>query len=83
MFRKIALALAATAALGATALAPTAASAWHGGWHGHHHGHGFWGPRYGIGFYAPNYVAYDGCYMKKRWIQTQFGPRLRWVKVCY
>ena len=35
MFRKISIALAAAAALGTTALAPTSASAWgfHGGWH--------------------------------------------------
>jgi len=49
MFRKLAIAFAATAALGAAALAPTSASAfphhhgWHHGWHG-----GF-----GIGFYGP------------------------------
>jgi hypothetical protein len=35
MLRKISLALAAAAALGTAALAPTSASAWgfHGGWH--------------------------------------------------
>jgi hypothetical protein len=35
MFRKISFALAAAAALGTVALAPTSASAWgfHGGWH--------------------------------------------------
>ena len=33
MFRKIALALGATAVIGAAALTPTTASAWH---HGHH-----------------------------------------------
>ena len=35
MFRKLVLALGATAVIGAAALAPTAASAW--GWHHHHH----------------------------------------------
>jgi hypothetical protein len=82
MFRKIALVFAATATLGAASLATTTtASAWHGGWHGHHHGHHLRGVR--IGFYGPSYVAYDGCYMKKRWVPTAYGPRLRWVKVCY
>ncbi len=83
MFRKITLALVATAALGTAALAPTSASAWSGGWHGHHNHHRHWGPRYNVGFYGPAYAAYDGCYMKKRWVQTPFGARLRWVKVCY
>ena len=44
MFRKIMIATAAAAALGAAALSPTAASA---GWHGGHWGGGFrgrWGP---------------------------------------
>jgi hypothetical protein len=41
MFRKIALALGATAVIGAAALTPTTASAWHHG-HGHHGHHGHW-----------------------------------------
>jgi hypothetical protein len=81
MLRKLTLALAATAALGAAALAPTAASA--GGWHGHHHwGHG-WG--YGFGF-SPIIVSggYDdsGCYVQRR-IRTPYGIRWRTVNVCY
>jgi hypothetical protein len=87
MPRTTILALAAAAALGAAALAPTTASARHGGWHGHHLGHHHyyrhWGPRYRIGFYAPSYAAYDGCYLRKRWIETAHGPRPRWVTVCY
>ena len=43
MFRKIALALGATAVIGAAALTPTTASAWH-----HHHHHGHWGGGFGL-----------------------------------
>jgi hypothetical protein len=76
MIRKTFLAVAAVAALGAAALAPTSASAWgiKGGWHGHHHHH--W--HGGLGFYGVNYVGPD-CYWVKRY--NKFGqPRL--VKVC-
>lgn len=80
MLRKTILALAACAALGAAALAPTSASAWHGGWHGGwHHGWG-WGPRPFVGLYAG--PVYDGC-MVRRWIYTPYGPVLRWVNRCY
>lgn len=83
MFRKSLLALAAVAALGAAALAPTSASAWHGGgWHGHHHGHHGWHRGVGFGVFGPTY-AYGGCVMKKRWVDTPYGTRLRWVRVCY
>ena len=52
MFRKIALALGATAVIGAAALTPTTASAWHHGHHGHHgHWHGGFG--LGVGIVAP------------------------------
>ena len=85
MFRKTVLAIAATAAIGAAALTPTSASAhWHGGgWHGgggfgHH---AFWGgPRFYLG--GPAYAAYDPC-LRRRWVGTPFGPRLRYVNVCY
>ena len=78
MFRKLAVAFAATAALGAAALAPTSASAfphhhgWHHGWHG-----GF-----GIGFYGPGYVSGPDCYVVKRLVDTPVGPRWRRVTVC-
>jgi len=78
MFRKLILALGATAVLGAAALSPTAASAWgHGHWHGHHgwYGHGF-------GFYGPTYIAAPDCYVVKRVVETPVGPRLRRVTVC-
>ena len=83
MFRKFAIAAAATIALGATALIPTAASAhrhggggWHGGWHRHH----YWGPR--IVYRAPVYAAYNSC-LRPRIVYTPWGPRRRWVNVCY
>ena len=72
MFRKITLAIAAIGALGAAALAPTSASAWG---FGHHHHF-----RFGGIYLGPSY-AYDSC-MQKRWVDTRFGPRLRWVNVC-
>ena len=51
MFRKMTIALVATAALGAAALAPTSASAgWHGGFH-----HGFYG---GWGYAGPGWCYY-------------------------
>ena len=82
MFRKLALAIAASAALGAAALAPPSASA--GGWHGHYWGHG-WGHGYGFGF-SPVIVsggyADDGCYVQRR-IRTPYGFRWRTVNVCY
>ena len=68
MLRKTILAVAATAALGAGALAPTSASAWgwHPGWHG-------WGWSPGIRVYVgPRYDFY-----------TPYGPVLRWVNRCY
>ena len=75
MFRKLILALGATAAIGAAALSPTAASAkpwhhhWHHGWHG-----------YGIGFVGP---AYGGdCYIVRRVVWTPYGKRIRRVEVC-
>lgn len=97
MFRKMLIAFAATASLGAAALAPTAASAaphgdgyngghgfhghWGGGWRG---GHRWGGPRWGWG--GPRFVG-GGFYGPCRWVQrpvlTPIGPRFRWVRVCY
>ncbi len=83
MFRKIVIAAAAAAALGAAALVPTTASAhWHGGWHGGWYGgwhRPYWGPRFA---YAPVYPAYNPC-LRRRWVPTPWGPRLRVVNVCY
>ena len=74
MFRKFALAIAATAALGAAALSPTAASAHHWG----HHGGGF-----GIYLGGPTYVAAPDCYRVKRTVQFADGSwGKRWFTVC-
>ena len=82
MFRKIVLALSATAALGAAALSPTAASAWGHGHHGGHFGH-HWRGGYGFGFYGPTYIAAaPDCYRVRRVIETPYGPRVRRVLVC-
>ncbi len=77
MLRKTILAIAASAALGTAALAPTSASAWawHPGWYGG------WGWHPGIHVYvAPRY--YDGCVVR-RWVYTPYGPAVRWVNRCY
>jgi hypothetical protein len=76
MLRKTILGLAAAASLGAAALIPTAASAhWHGGWGWH----GYLGPRVGL-YVGPGY--YDSC-LRRQWVGTPYGPRLRWINVCY
>jgi len=82
MLRKTVLALAATATLGAAALAPNTASAW-----GAHWGGGHWGGWGGHGyFYHPHYRVYAGpaypCFVK-RWVYTPYGSVLRWVNRCY
>jgi len=77
MFRKLILALGATAVIGAVALAPTTASAkpW-GGPHWHHHYHGGWG----IGFY-PTVISGD-CYYVKQNVPTPNGYQVQYVQVC-
>jgi hypothetical protein len=75
MLRKTLLAVAATATIGAAALAPTAASAKHFG-HGYYHGfHGF----RGFGITVVNPVA--SCW-QSRWIETRRGLRRIVVNVC-
>ncbi len=78
MFRKLILALSATAALGAAALAPTSASAWG---HGHGWGH-HWHGGYGFGYVGPSYVVSPNCYRVRRVVDTVYGPRVRRVLVC-
>ncbi len=80
MLRKLTLALATAATLGAVALAPTAASAkpWGGGWGfggGFHH-HYFGGV--GLGYVGD---ADSGCYVTRP-VMTPFGYRLRTVNIC-
>jgi hypothetical protein len=76
MLRKMILALAASATLGATALAPTSASAYWGG----HAWHGGWGYHPFVRVYAG--PVYGGCTVR-RWVDTPYGPALRWVNRCY
>ncbi|MDB5485643.1 MAG: hypothetical protein JWP21_977 [Tardiphaga sp.] len=84
MFRKIALGLIATAALGVAALAPNSASAsglhigiggggFYSGWHGHHNG--FASPAFYVG-------GIDSGCVQKRYVETRRGLRARWVNVC-
>ncbi len=77
MLRKTILAIAASAALSAAALAPTSASAYWGGWHGGGWG---WGYHPFVRVYAG--PVYGGC-MVRRWVYTPYGPVLRWVNRCY
>ncbi len=84
MFRKLTLAFAASAALGAAALSPPqpprkAGMAATGGlgW-GHYRGLGF---GFSPAYVGPQYVD-DGCYVTRR-IRTARGIRLRTINVCY
>ncbi|MGC1849607.1 MAG: hypothetical protein WA707_18865, partial [Pseudolabrys sp.] len=79
MFRKLALALGASAVIGAAALTPTTASAhWHGH-HGHWHGGGY---GVGIGLVAPATVIASECYVVKKVVDTPAGLRVRRITVC-
>jgi hypothetical protein len=85
MFRKTILAIAATAAIGAAAFTPTAASAQWGGWHGHrgyYHGGPSFNIRLGGPVYAAPYAYGPRCYTVRRVVRTQWGPRARLVRVC-
>jgi hypothetical protein len=60
MFRKLTVALVATAALGTAALTSSAAEArWYGGYG---YGHSYWKPHYGYGYghygYKPRFFGY-------------------------
>lgn len=100
MFRKIAFALATTAAIGVAALAPTSASA-HGpgfGFGGPHFGYGpaFHGPFVGPRHFGPRWgwgvgiatglvggaIVADTC-LRREVFYTPYGPRVRWVNICY
>jgi len=77
MFRKIALALGATAVIGTAALTPTTASAWH-----HHHHHGHWRGGIAVGLVAPAAVIAADCYTVKKVVYTSLGPTVRRITVC-
>ena len=77
MFRKLIIATATVAALGAASLTTASAHGHGGGFYGHHHH--FYGPRFVYG--GPVYVAYNSCW-RTRWVATPWGPRLRRVNVC-
>lgn len=89
MFRSLAFAGLAAAALGLTGLAPTSAEAkgfkhhhhHHGHFHGHGHRHGHWGGGH-IAFGAPVYVVGSDCYVN-RLVPTPWGLRWRTVNRCY
>ncbi len=75
MFRKLAIALAATVALGTAALTvSTPAQAWGS----KHHHHSFFGFR----AFAPAFVVAPGCYVK-RYVMTPAGLERRLINVCY
>jgi hypothetical protein len=76
MFRKTAFVLAATAALGAAALAPTSASA-------HHFGHRGWGLGIGIGAGIVGTAIVANSCVHRETFYTPYGWRTRWVNVCY
>jgi len=78
MFRKFALALSTTIAIGSAALIPTSASAHMHGGHGHWHGGFGWG----VGIYAPVYATAPDCYVVKRVYDTPAGPVVRRVTIC-
>jgi hypothetical protein len=83
MLLKLGLVAVAAASLGAAALAPTSASAWHGGWHGGGWHRGWGGPRLFVG--GPAYVGgygTGGCYVR-RLVPTPWGPRWRLINRCY
>lgn len=77
MFRKITVALAATAIVTATALAPTAASA---KWWKHHHHHSI-GAAIVLGSALLASQASD-CYLVKRVYWKHFIKHVRYVEVC-
>lgn len=89
MLRTTMIAVAAIATLSAASLAPTAASAkggfhgggHHGGYHGGYRGGRFRGVGFGLGVVGAG-LAYNTC-MQRRWVETPYGARLRWVNVCY
>lgn len=80
MFRKLILAFAATASIGAASLATTPASAhWHGGGWGWHHSHFWGGPR----FVSGGPIIVGGSCLRRQLVATPWGYRYRTVNICY
>lgn len=84
MFRKVTLALAAAASLGAMALSTNTASAsplfWPKHPHFHHH---HWHPGFSVGYYGTGYYGgYQGCFVSRR-VLTPYGFRWKTVNICY
>lgn len=77
MLRKISLAAATAIVLGTAAFVPTSASAWYGGYHHRYWHHGYWHHGW-WGWHRPYYYGAYG-YGCRRWVETPWGPRLRWV----
>jgi hypothetical protein len=80
MFRKIILAVAATAVIGAASLTPASA-------HGFGHGHGFGGIGFGLGMIgasiaASNYAADQSCWQYQQIVTPHGHVRTLLVNVC-
>ena len=80
MFRKLAIALGASAVIAAAALAPTAASAKGGKNWGNQHWHGYPGGGYYVGLY-PAYVGPD-CYTVRKVVWIHHKRYIRRIEVC-
>ena len=79
MFRKLTIALIATASLTAAAIAPASAKPMGGGFGGHHH-FGHFGGFGVVGVLAADAVA-ESCFVTQR-VMTPYGYRMRTVNVC-
>lgn len=79
MFRKIALALAAATVV-ATAVVPTAASAYWDGYRYHRPGVSV---TIGSGYGYSHYAYAHRCHFVKRWVHTHWGWRHIWVRRCH
>ena len=81
MFRKLTIAFAAAATLGAAALAPTTASAKPFGFGGYHHHFGGFGLVGVVDAAVDAAVVSESCYVSQR-VLTPRGYRWRTVNVC-
>ncbi|HET7884629.1 MAG TPA: hypothetical protein VFL62_00255 [Bradyrhizobium sp.] len=81
MLRKLTIAFAAAATLGAAALAPSTASAKPIGFGGYHHHFGGWGVVGLVDAAVDAAVVSESCYVSQR-VLTPRGYRWRTVNVC-